>query len=474
MNSQKFMHKLFDYTKNNIIKIIAAMYFGPFISWLTSMEITRVIFSGKELFGRSTAIQLLLSISYSTLFSITIYLLLLLYEFYARKNQNFEKSSVIDKKKNLKVKLIWPILIFWTVIMLWVCVQTGIQHDHLVYNALWRQFLNGEDPWPLNGYRNAYGPFHTIAGYLLPLGDVGPKLFFCSCLLLANILILKELIKERGITGINLIYLIAIPTNALFIGIGFVFGLNDALVAAFIGFAVILRLRGKNLFSGICIGIAALIKYYPILLLPFFAVERKNLNFSTIASGTTLFIVGFVSAQLIWNEGGPINAIVFGSNRGTDLSLIHSLLVVFPKSKFVNMLAAYNTIFVLAGVFLTFILVWIKKVNWLEGATLGYLVVLTIYKVGHQNFYLPFLILLICLPLIKRESADKMAIFFAPIAIFFSILHMMYIDIIEAYWLPIRDYSGFIIFSVNIICIATYIISNLKESKTHRVKKSFT
>ena len=42
---------------------------------------------------------------------------------------------------------------------------------------------------------------------------------------------------------------------------------------------------------------------------------------------------------------------------------------------------------------------------------LGYLVMLTLYKVGNQQFYLPWLLMVSALPLVNKQSADRMESF---------------------------------------------------------------
>jgi uncharacterized membrane protein len=73
------------------------------------------------------------------------------------------------------------------------------------------------------------------------------------------------------------------------VGVGIIYGLNDALVASLLVAAVLFRLRGNFLATGTLIGLAALVKYYPLLLLPFFALNGNRLHWSVIASGLAVF-----------------------------------------------------------------------------------------------------------------------------------------------------------------------------------------
>jgi hypothetical protein len=108
-------------------------------------------------------------------------------------------------------------LIVWSLLMLWLCWQQGPQHDYRAYLGQWRLLLEGADPWSTD---NTYGPLHTVLGWLLPYGSLAPKLFMVGALLLANAALVLSLIRERGASPILLIYLLAVPTNVLTVGMG--------------------------------------------------------------------------------------------------------------------------------------------------------------------------------------------------------------------------------------------------------------
>ena len=61
------------------------------------------------------------------------------------------------------------------------------------------------------------------------------------------------------------------------------------------------------------------------------------------------------------------------------------------------------------------------SINWLEASTLGFLSVLLTYKVGHPQFFIPWLFLVAALPLVKTESAHRLAWICIPFVLFLSI-----------------------------------------------------
>src|SRR5262245_32229587 len=202
----------------------------------------------------------------------------------------------IGHRQSWQVSVVKSGLVVWSLIMLWLCWWSGIQHDYTWYLVQWRGLLEGNDPW---GAHNAYGPLHTLIGFLLPLGPLAPKFLMVGALLAANAVLVFELLHERSTRPIQIIYLLAIPTNVLVVGAGVIHGLNDTFVAALLVTAALMRHRGRFLACGVFVGFAALTKYYPLLLLPLFALDEGKLRWSVVADGVIIFCLGFIAALTI-------------------------------------------------------------------------------------------------------------------------------------------------------------------------------
>src|SRR5262249_42125590 len=159
---------------------------------------------------------------------------------------------------------------------------------------------------------------------------------------------------------------------------------------------------------------------YPLLLLPLFALDEGKLRWSVVTGGVIIFFPGFIAALAIWGVG-PLKAIYYGSIRGpSPLSAIQSLESVFGDGGAVGWLIRYNSFLVVSGVMAALLFSWKARLNWLEGVVIGYLVMLTLYKVGHQWFYLPWLFMVASLPLVGKQSADRMAIILLPAVLLLS------------------------------------------------------
>lgn len=320
-------------------------------------------------------------------------------------------------------------LLFWHLLLFIYSFTCGILFDHKHYVEQWQLMLSGDDPWSTD---NTYGPLHNVIGYLYLLHPLAPKMAIVGALLVANLLLIDQLLKLRGASIFFIPYLLAVPANVLVLGMGIVFGLNDAFVAALLVFAVILRMRDLNSLAGIAIGLAALMKFYPLLLLPFFALEAREkrghqgLNWSLILSGSLVFALGIIGAYLTWGSG-IFRVMTTGAERGASLM---SIFADIPRlgwdNSVTNFMARYNAVFVLAGAGILWLLAFVRRWHWLESAVLGYLAILMIYKVGHQQFFMPWLFLVAALPLAGQISSDRLSFLMIPMAIYLSIFHFAF------------------------------------------------
>jgi hypothetical protein len=366
-------------------------------------------------------------------------------------------------------------VLFWHLLLLAYSFACGVLFDHKHYVEQWQLMLSGGDPWSTD---NTYGPLHNVIGYLYLLDPLAPKMLIVGALLVANLLLVDQLLKLRGASISFLPYLLAVPANVLVLGMGIVFGLNDALVAAFLVFAVILRIRDLNSLAGIAIGLAALMKFYPLLLLPFFALEAREkrdnqgLNWSLILSGSFVFALGIIGAYLTWGSG-IFRVISTGAERGASLM---SILVDLSRwgwnGPIVIALSKYNALFVFAGAGFVFALAFFKRVLWLEAAVLGYLSILMIYKVGHQQFFIPWLFLVAALPLLKTPTSDRLAFTMIPMAIYLSIFHFAF-DLgsnlmgNRAEW--VEWHAGTISFPIELLSLIAGLIATLKTQSRRSI-----
>jgi hypothetical protein len=136
------------------------------------------------------------------------------------------------------------------------------------------------------------------------------------------------------------------------------------------------------------------------------------------------------------------------------LSAINALQSVFGDGGAVGWLIRYNSCLVVSGVMAVVLFSWKARLNWLEGVVIGYLVMLTLYKAGHPQFYLPWLFMVASLPLVSQQSADRMAIILLPVVLLLSLHQIVYQFGSDSDNFELQRYVGFIAFLVSTVSIA--------------------
>lgn len=333
-------------------------------------------------------------------------------------------------------------------------LYSGVQHDYIDYLLQWQLVLDGKDPWSTN---SAYGPLHNAFALLVPIRDLAPKLLTACGLLLANGLLLINLLATRPIAEWRTTYFIAFGSNILVLVSAFWFGLNDAFVAALILGAVLARREGAMLLAGVLLGLATLDKYYPALLIPFFALDERRLDTRLILSSLATVFAGLAAAIWLWGTAW-LEAVIFGVSRdATILSIIRPIAVLGRElgiAPVTDLLVRLNGPLVVLVWLGAIALAWWRRDNWLVAACWGFFAVLLTYKVGNQQFWVSWLALVAALPLLSRPDADRLARLSWPFAIFLSLFTIGYVVLQPKYyqgqWLWVNDVIGVPAFALGV------------------------
>ena len=220
------------------------------------------------------------------------------------------------------------------------------------------------------------------------------------------------LLRARPLSEWRTTYLLAFAANALPIISVYWFGNNDGFVAALVIGAVLARRDGRMLLAGLLLGLATLDKYYPALLIPFFALDERKVDTRLILAALATTILGLLAGVAIWGRAF-FEAIAFGVSRDASiLSILRPISVIgrnFGVGDFTDLLVKFNTPMVLLVWTGAIALAWARRDNWLVATCWGFFAVLLTYKVGHQQFWVSWLALVACLPLLNRPDADRLA-----------------------------------------------------------------
>src|SRR5262245_26591262 len=354
--------------------------------------------------------------------------------------------------------VVWLAVAIWSLAMIWIAFKSGVRHDYHDYLEQWNLVLWGRHPWSTD---NAYGPLHNVLAYLLCFGPLGPKMLIAAALLSANGLLIWDLYRSIGVGRLFSLYVLAVPANVLVIIVAFVYGLNDALVASLVVVAMVARHHGHLIVAGCFLGLAVLLKYYPIVLVPLFALEAGHIRARLILAAAAIVLIGMGLTALVWGDAF-IKAIAFAIERGPKILSILAALSSYPSliggQDVLDILIRTNVVFLAAAGVLIFWIAWRAKLHWLEASVLGFLTVLVIYKVGHPQFYLPWLFLVAALPLAGTPSSRQFGWLCLPLVLFLSAFQWGYTygDGYRDVWGFVRRDVGFFAFSLSIATIAGY------------------
>jgi hypothetical protein len=358
------------------------------------------------------------------------------------------------KKAQIK-SFLWVMHISWITAMCIVVIAGGVQHDYTFYLTQWRLAFSSPAIWA----SAAYGPIHLILAYAIVFGPLGPKILMCSTFLFFSTILFSRLLKlNMEDNKAILIYILSITFNGLIIFVGFWYGLNDIFVASFVLAAILARLDRKFVLMGILIGVAALIKYYPMLLLLFLIFDERCIRLRPLLAAISVFTLGIVfSWVLIGNS--ILSSIYVGFSRPPKLLSILSPLQKHPwiigGQGIVNFLIDHNSIIMVCVAGIAFLLFWYYGLSWLSSFVAGTLAIFITYKIGHPQFYLPWLTSIAALPLLSNKHDTRTAWICMPFVIFLSVFQTIYSlgTKMHGSWQIVRDNVGFLVFPLGVLTI---------------------
>lgn len=355
-------------------------------------------------------------------------------------------------------RLVLVLVSLWSAWMVWWAVHRGARHDYVLYLGEWELVRHGIDPWSTD---NNYGPLHNVLAYLVRFGRLGPKVVMVLAFLAVCFAFAARLIgSHRGSAGNVLVYVIAVPANFLVISVVASFGLNDTLAAALIGVAVLARFRRAFVVAGFMLAMATLLKYYPALLVPCFCIDGRRFEWRVAVSAGTTVIVGFASSLLVWGDGF-VTAVRNGFNRPPKLLSVLSALQQHEigRTWLVRSLIDHNGPVVLLASGVVFLACVGLRLSWIETSVVTMLTFLSVYKVGHPQFFIPLLVMILGLLVANTPDSRLLAYCCVPLLIGLSAFQFGYEILTPAYtgrWQWIRDEVGFAAFAVQAGTIGVY------------------
>lgn len=279
-------------------------------------------------------------------------------------------------------------------LFLMVASLGGARQDYNDHLLIWGFVLSGINPWwnpaHVTPGVNTYGPlFNALA--VLTLGNpLAPKILYCVSyvvflLYCVNVLLPRRLDADPASPPPSTVLLLS-PFFAVEIAW---YGHFDILVALATVAAVHFRLRRREWVAGACLGAGFLLKFAPILLLPFLAFEGRRFRWRTAASGLLTCALGMGVSCLLWGKT-TFRPLVVASMRSSEmLSVFRFLRGRFSPLRLVveapNLDRLAAPCLLCAGL-LTFVVCRWRRKDLATSSLAALLVTLVFYRVGYPQY----------------------------------------------------------------------------------------
>ncbi len=214
-----------------------------------------------------------------------------------------------------------------SMVFLAVAVVTGACQDYYLYLQMWSEVRLGHDPWFIvpgtfgQGPLNAYGPLFNLMAWLAWVNPLAPKLLFVGSYLLFAISQVRSFMAGRPNSGLAVVGLAALFWNPFpWVEIA-IRGHFDILVGLACLGAVHAWVRGRDTLAGVSLATGVLLKYIPIVLVPFLALDRGRIRYRFLLAVVAAIALG-LGLSIAWWGHSTLHPLTFAATRkSTTLSI---------------------------------------------------------------------------------------------------------------------------------------------------------
>jgi len=302
------------------------------------------------------------------------------YSYEVISNQEENKFSIYSLIKYNR----WNIILSFIVLL-----SFGYRADYPFYIDQWETIIKGLDPWV--GTNNAYGPIHNLFALFYYLHPFLPKLIFFLSFYFSlfintfcyvpyeNDISKKDKLKSFILFGFC-------PFSVLSV---VVFSYNDSIVASLISlsiyFAISKEEKEGSKLSGVLMGFATMLKFYPLIVASVFLIKKRKIDFVFAKFYLITLSLIMTISYYFWGSS-LLNPILFASSRH---SKHFSFFNTIRNTLSINL--DHLSVFLMITVFLfAFFIIQKYRLDLIPSVIIIFASVLSVYKVGHQQFFVFF------------------------------------------------------------------------------------
>ncbi len=280
--------------------------------------------------------------------------------------------------------------------------------DYPYYETQWLLILDGQNPWKDIPHKNAYGPIYNLFSLPYKINNKLPHVIFFICWLISCHLLSRANSENNKIGQTNTTIRGAIILNPFFFLMVVRYGANDAFLAALTILGLVAYVDKKYVTSGMIFSSAVFFKFMPIFIIPFLSFPRGIFNRKFAVSFGIFSIIILAISWNLWDEN-IVEPIFYGEHRPSKiLSIFRFLRGRFSPFKFFD--EDYNIDFISIPLLLltniVFIIIHLKlRFDAIYSSVLSLSFTVLLYKVGHFQFYITFLMTIIFLFIYAKDNS---------------------------------------------------------------------
>jgi len=212
-------------------------------------------------------------------------------------------------------------LLVFSAVFLAVTVIAGSIGDYGAYLIQWDSILNGHNPWEVSHRPfNAYGPLFTALAPAILFSPLTAKLLCAFCYIAFSIWLTIRFYKTKTRWfWLGLLFFNIFPWEQIA-----AYGYFDVLVGASCVACLHSLKNKKDGAAGLYLAFGVLLKFLPIVILPFVAIRGSRVNYRLGVVCASLVFLGFFVCLILWGTS-TFKPLVFAANRQLVFS-IYSLL----------------------------------------------------------------------------------------------------------------------------------------------------
>lgn len=216
-------------------------------------------------------------------------------------------------------------LVPFAAVFLGMTVLWGPRQDYVAHLKIWEETNAGRDPWwiqPDSGIvLNAYGPLFEALAPLVQINPLAPKILFAFLFLIYSVFMFRMAEVNAPQRSQRRWLLAAWVTNPFFwLEIAF-YGHFDVVAGLFVLGAIVALRRHAPILSGSLLGLGFLLKFVPVVLVPFMAFGNQGLKRSNgrfVGASIGMMAAGMAVSWRIWGDA-VFRPLAFVSTRGSSL-----------------------------------------------------------------------------------------------------------------------------------------------------------